>query len=57
MEEKRFLGAEDVQKILKVSQTTAYRIIKKLNNELEKQGYIVISGKISKKYFEEKVYM
>lgn len=57
MENKRFLGAKDVQEILKVSETTAYRVIKKLNNELEGKGYIVISGKISKKYFEEKVYM
>jgi transcriptional antiterminator len=57
MEEQRFLGAKEVQEILKVSETSAYRIIKKLNDELESKGYLVIAGKISKKYFEEKVYI
>jgi len=57
MEEKRFLGAKDVQEILKVSETTAYRVIKNLNDELKEKGYITIAGKISKKYFEEKVYI
>ncbi|WP_053986327.1 hypothetical protein [Niameybacter massiliensis] len=56
-EEQRFLGAEDVAKTLGVSTVTGYRIIKKLNDELKAQGYIVVAGKISKRYFNEKVYM
>lgn len=55
--EQKFYTAEDVAKKLGVSHSTGYRIIKKLNNELRSQGYITISGKISKRYFEEKVYM
>ncbi|MCT4686604.1 helix-turn-helix transcriptional regulator [Vallitalea sp.] len=53
----KFYTAKEVTEILGVSVTTAYRIIKKLNNELSEKGYITIPGKISKRYFEEKVYM
>lgn len=28
----------------------------KINSELEKKGYIVIRGKVSRKYFEERIY-
>lgn len=50
-----FLTAEDVAELLGVSLSTAYRIIKRLNEELKKQGKIVVAGKISKRFFEEKV--
>lgn len=55
--EQKFYTAADVSKRMGVSQTTGYRIIKKLNDELKAQGFITIAGKISKRYFEEKVYM
>lgn len=50
----KFYKASDVATILDVSETTAYRIIKKLNQELKDQGKITVAGKVSKKYFEEK---
>lgn len=53
----KFFNAKDIAEILDVSESSAYRIIRKLNQELEEQGKIVIPGKISKRYFEEKVYM
>lgn len=56
-QEVKFLTAKDVASILQVSESSAYRIIRKLNEELSKQGKIVIPGKISRRYFEEKVYM
>lgn len=57
IEETKFLNAQDVADLLGVSMVTGYRIIKKLNDELKEQGYIVVAGKISKRYFNEKVYM
>ena len=36
--------------------TTAYGIIKKLNKELEKNGYLVICGKLPKEYFDAKYF-
>ncbi|KXG75602.1 helix-turn-helix domain-containing protein [Thermotalea metallivorans] len=54
-QESKFYKAADVAEILGVSETTAYRIIRSLNEELKKQGKIVVAGKISKRFFEEKV--
>jgi len=51
----KFLRANDVAEILQISRTTAYRIIKRINDDLEKQGKIVISGRVSERYFNEKV--
>ena len=57
IEKAKFLNAEEVASILGVSESSAYRIIKKLNNELKEQGFVIIPGKISKRYFEQKVMM
>ena len=51
-----FMKAEEVQEFLGVSRTESYRIIKRLNEELKTNGYMVISGRVSRKYLEEKVY-
>lgn len=42
--------------ILGISKPYAYKIIKQMNEDLEANGFITISGKVSKKYFEEKFY-
>lgn len=55
--ESKFLNAKEVAELLDISESSAYRIIKKLNDELANQGKITIAGKISKRFFEEKVYM
>ena len=52
---KKFLTASDVASIMQISTTSAYRIIKKLNTELQVQGKIIVPGKVSRKFFEEKV--
>ena len=54
---RKFLSASDVATILDVSRSTAYRIIRRLNRDLEKSGKITIPGKISSKYFYENVYL
>jgi len=56
-EEILFYQADDVSGILGISRSSAYRIIKALNDELLQQGKIVIHGKISRRYFEEKAYV
>ncbi len=56
MKEKNFLTAEDVANFMGISIPTAYRIIRQLNNELKKDGYITIAGKINRLYFEKKIY-
>lgn len=56
MEGKNFLTANDVAQFMGISIPMAYKIIRQLNMDLKKQGYITISGKISRIYFEKKVF-
>lgn len=56
-DDKKFLSANDVADILNISRSTAYRIIRKLNEDLKRSGKITIAGKISAKYFYENVYL
>lgn len=50
-----FLRAEEVQQILGVSKSYAYKVIKEMNSELQRQGFHTIAGRVSKQYFFEKV--
>ena len=56
MENKRFLNVNDVAEYMNVSVATAYKIIRKLNDELSACGYITVAGRISRAFFEQKVY-
>ena len=56
MEDKRFLNVNDVSAYMGISIPMAYKIIRRMNEELAAQGYITISGRVSRKYFEQKTY-
>lgn len=56
MAEKRFLNVNDVAQYMDISIPMAYKIIRKLNDDLKAKGYLIVAGKVSKAYFEEKVY-
>lgn len=56
MEGTIFITAAEMAEILGISKPYAYKIIKQINEDLEANGFITISGKVSKKYFEEKFY-
>lgn len=46
---------QDICMILGISKSKGYAIIKQLNEELKQEGFITISGKVSKKYFQERI--
>lgn len=56
MAECLFIKADEVTRMLGVSQSEAYRIIKKLNEEMAAKGYIVVNGRVNRKYLEEQIY-
>lgn len=56
MENKRFLNVNDVAQYLDISVPTAYKIIRQLNGEMGKKGYLTVAGRVSRAYFEQKVY-
>ncbi len=45
---------DEVMIRLECSAGKAYKIMKELNNELKKKGYITISGRVPRAYFEQK---
>ncbi|MCL2882371.1 MAG: DNA-binding protein [Coriobacteriia bacterium] len=47
MAAKTFLRASDVAQELGVSPAYAYKLIRKLNAELQERGFITINGRIS----------
>lgn len=53
---EKFLEVGDVMQILGISRSAAYKLMRQINSELEKKGYIVIRGKVCRKYFEERIY-
>ena len=56
MGNKRFLNASDVADFMGISVPMAYKIIRRLNDELSAQGFITVAGRVSRCYFEQKVY-
>lgn len=56
MENKRFLTAQDVMEMLDVSLSYAYKLIRRLNAELESEGFVRIKGRVSTQYFMERIY-
>ena len=54
--ENRFMRAEDVANELGVSVSFAYKVIRTLNDELKKKGFVTVSGRVNRKYFYERTY-
>lgn len=51
-----FYYVDDVMDLLGVSRSKAYKIIQDLNAELKDSGYIGVSGRVPKKFFNERFY-
>ena len=53
--EKMVANAKDVSVMMGVGITQAYGLIRKLNAELAAKGYLVVRGKVNKKYLLERI--
>lgn len=49
------ISAQEVAELFGVSESMAYRIIKKCNEELTKKGFITVRGKTPKAYLLERM--
>ena len=54
--EKKFIRVDEVAKVLDVSTTHAYKIMRQLNEELKAKGYITVAGRVNRQYFNERLY-
>lgn len=53
---EKFLKVEGIMEILGISKSAAYKLMRELNEEMVKKGYIAIRGRVNRKYFEERFY-
>ena len=53
---EKFIRAEEVAEVMEISVPYAYKIIRKLNQELTDKGYITVTGRVNREYFNERVY-
>ena len=56
MDTNIFMDSHDIIEITGMSEAYAYKLIKQLNKELEEKGFITIRGRVSRQYFEERIY-
>lgn len=54
--ETRLMSATEVAEQLGTSKAYAYKVIRKLNAELAKEGRLVVQGKVSRAYFEARFF-
>ena len=51
---KCFYYVDDIQKMLGIGEVMAYKLIRRLNGELKKKGYLTFRGRVAKKYFDKR---
>lgn len=51
-----YYTANEIMEMLGISRGHAYKIVKQLNEELASKGFIVVAGRVPKKYFAEHFY-
>lgn len=56
MRTNHMMTVDDVMEELGVKRSKAYSILKQLNDELAKEGYVAVRGKIPRPYWETKFY-
>ena len=64
LQEKMNINAKPALKSLKtevanelgISKPYAYKLVREMNEELKRKGFITIPGRVSRRYFEEKFY-
>lgn len=56
MGQNRLMTAAEVAEELGVSKSKAYKIVHQMNQELQKKGFYVVVGRVSRRYFMESFY-
>ena len=56
MANRVFIRAEELARELEVSKATAYKLIRRWNEELRAKGYATVNGRVSRQYYKEHMY-
>lgn len=54
MVEKNYYDVDDVAQAMGISKSYAYKVVRQLNTELAKMGYLTVSGRVNRQYFLER---
>lgn len=52
-----YVRVDEVMELCNCSESHAYRIMRELNAELRKKGFVTTAGRVSRKYLEERLYI
>ena len=53
----KYVKVREVMQLCEVSESRAYRIMQQFIKELEAQGFVTTSGRVSRKYLMERLYI
>ena len=53
MAESRLMGVDEVASYLGISKSRAYKVMRDLNDRLQRSGHMVIAGRVSRDYLDE----
>ena len=56
MNNDKFINAKQIAQELDISDSYGYKIIRQLNAELRRKGYITLAGRVSRPYFYKRFY-
>ena len=52
----RFICVEELAQEISVSKPYAYKVVRRVNDEVKAKGFITISGRVNRQYFYERLY-
>lgn len=55
MEDRNFMTVEEVAQELNVSKSYAYKVVRELNAEMRKLGYLTVTGRVNTNFFRKKL--
>ncbi len=55
-ENDMYVRVDTIIKDLQISKPLAYKLMKEMNDELRKKGFMVISGRVPRAYYQERFY-
>ena len=55
MENKNFMTVDEVAQELNVSKSYAYKVVRELNVEMQKLGYLTVTGRVNTSFFRKKL--
>lgn len=56
MQKSKFITPVEVADELGISKSFAYKIVRTLNDELASKGFMTVTGRVSRIFYEEKFY-